>query len=236
MLSIHHLDIHHATHVCFSCSVCVSVGRAATEQFVVPCIETALNDEVEQVIYEAVSCLNALTSLSLLTRTSLLGTEIAPVDQSVRSRRKKQGVIEKCGPLLLHPSHIVRTGVASLMCMCSRLLGVADSEIIVNQLLKPYLKYKPTFESTPHLLACAKDPTSSGKSTANLTPSEDLQAELETSAKLANSLSVPNQNSVELVAKSDFIWYEPLHIAASKNQCHSAAIYTLGHSSLQKGM
>jgi len=220
-------------------SVCVSVGRAATEQFVVPCIETSLNDNVEQVIYEAVSCLNALTSLSLLTRTSLLGTEIASADQSrspVRSRRKKQGVIEKCGPLLLHPSHIVRTGVASLICMCSRLLGVADSEIIVNQLLKPYLKFKPTFESTPHLLACAKDPTTSGNSAANLTPSNDIQAELETSAKLANSLSVPSQNSVELVAKSDFIWYEPLHLAASKNQCLSAAIHTLGHSSLQKGM
>lgn len=220
-------------------SVCVSVGRAATEQFVVPCIETALNDDVEQVIYEAVSCLNALTSLSLLTRTSLLGTEIASADQSrrtVRSRRKKQGVIEKCGSLLLHPSHSVRTGVASLICMCSRLLGVADSEIIVNQLLKPYLKYKPTFESTPHLLACAKVPTTSGKCVANLTPSEGIQAELETSAKLANSLSVPSQNSVELVAKNDFIWYEPLHIAASKNQCLSAAIYTLGHSSLQKGM
>lgn len=119
--------------------------------------------------------------------------------------------------------------------MCSRLLGVADSEIIVNLLLKPYLKYKPMFESTPHLLACAKDPTSSGKNATNLTPSEDIQAELETSVKLANSLSVPSQNSVELVAKSDFIWYEPLHIAASKNLRLSAAIYSLGHSSLQKG-
>ncbi|KAL7528126.1 hypothetical protein ACHAXR_005254, partial [Thalassiosira sp. AJA248-18] len=114
-------------------SVCVSVGRAATEQFVIPCIETALNDSVEQVVSEALSCLTTLVSLSLLTRISLLGTEIAgtlpsPNESPTRSRRKKQGVIRKCGPLLLHPSRVVRSNAACLVLMSWKVLGDTDAE------------------------------------------------------------------------------------------------------------
>jgi phosphoinositide-3-kinase regulatory subunit 4 len=166
------------------------------------------------VICEALSCLSTLVSLSLLTRTSLLGTNITgssalPGKSPTRSRRKKQGVIEKCGPLLIHSSSIVRRRAAYLVCMSSQVLGVADSEVIANQLLKPYLQYKPTFESIPHLLACAKVP-SLRKPAANPSPIENIQAEFEISAKLAKSLSVPSQQSVELVTKSDFSWYVDL--------------------------
>ncbi len=161
-------------------------------------------------ICEALSCLIALVSLSLLTRTSLLGTEIAGSTashnkSSTRSRRKKQGVIEKCGPMLLHPSRIVRRNAASLVCMSSRVLGDADSEVITNRLLQPYLQYKPTFESTHHLLACAKAP-SLRKTESIMRPSETIQADFEISSKLAKSLSVPSQKSVEFVAKHDFNW------------------------------
>ena len=161
-------------------------------------------------ICEALSCLIALVSFSLLTRTSLLGTEIAGSTalhnkSPTRSRRKKQGVIEKCGPLLLHPSRIVRRNAASLVCMSSRVLGDVDSEVITNRLLQPYLQYKPTFESTHHLLACAKAP-SLRKTASIMRPSETMQADFEISSKLAKSLSVPSQKSVELVAKNDFNW------------------------------
>lgn len=91
------------------------------------------------------------------------------------------------------------------------MLGDADSEVIVNQLLKPYLQYKPTFESTHHLLECVKAP-SLRKIAAILRPSDNLETEFEISAKLASSLSVPSQKSVELVAKNDFNWYVVLLI------------------------
>jgi hypothetical protein len=92
--------------------------------------------------------------------------------------------------------------------MSSQVLGVVDSEVIANQLL-PYLQFKPTFESIPRLLECAKAP-SLRKLAANPRPIENIQAEFEISAKLAKSLSVPSQKSVELVAKSDFNWYVDL--------------------------
>ena len=195
-------------------SLCVSIGRSATEQFVVPCIETSINDETEQVTCEALSCLSTLVSLSLLTRTSLLGTDIAgssalPGRSPTRSRRKKQGVIEKCGPLLIHSSSIVRRWAAYLVCMSSQVLGIVDSEVIANQLLNPYLQYKPTFESISHLLACAKAP-SLRKPAVKPRPINNIQAEFEISAKLAKSLSVPSQESVELVAKNDFNCYADL--------------------------
>ncbi|KAL9181694.1 hypothetical protein ACHAXT_012037 [Thalassiosira profunda] len=221
-------------------SVCLSVGRAATEQFAIPCIETALNDDVEQVISEALRCLSTLVSLSLLTRVSLLGTEIAgalpsPNESPSRSRRKKQGVIRRCGPLLLHPSRVVRTDVASLVLVSWKVLGDTDAEVFVNQLLRPYLQYKPTFESMPHLLACLKDPlVETTTATESSQEMKSIDAEIEFSTKLANSLSVPSQKSVELVSKNSLKWFEPLHLAAAKDPELSAAFHSLGFLSLQK--
>jgi len=222
-------------------SVCVSVGRAATEQFVIPCIETALNDDVEQVISEALCCLSTLVSLSLLTRISLLGTEMAETPSltdgnPTRSRRKKKGVIRKCGPLLLHPSLIVRSNAADLVLMSWQVLGDTDAEVFFNQLLRPYLQYKPNFESIAGLSACLKAPSLQKSASANLGPLEleGIDAEIEISTKLANSLSVPSQKSAEQVSKNSFKWYEPLHLAASKDPKLSPAFFSLGLASLQK--
>ncbi|KAL7549765.1 hypothetical protein ACHAWF_013027 [Thalassiosira exigua] len=219
-------------------SVCVSVGRAATEQFVIPCIETALNDDVDQVVSEALRCLTTLVSLSLLTRISLLGTEIAgplslPNESHTRSRRKKQGIIRRCGPLLLHPSSVVRTNAALLILASWQVLGDTDAEVFVNHLLRPYLQYRPTFESLAELNQCLKAPTYQKNST---TPVKTLgiDFEIEISSKLANSLSVPSQKFVELLSKNSFKWYEPLHLAASKDPKLSAPIFSLGFASLQK--
>jgi len=222
-------------------SVCVAVGRAATEQFVIPCIETALNDDVELVISEALCCLSTLVSMSLLTRVSLLGTEITGTLQLVnenpnRSRRKKQGVIRKCGPLLLHSSRAVRTNAAYLVLKSSQVLGDADAEVFVNQLLRPYLNYKPTFESMAHLSACLKPPLLHMNAIENLRQLDlkDIDAEIEISTKLASSLSVPSQKSVDLVSKNTFNWYEPMHLAASRDSKLTAPFATLGYASLQK--
>jgi hypothetical protein len=157
---------------------------------------------------------------------SLLGSEIAGSSglsgrSPSRSRRKKQGVIEKCGPLLIHPSSTVRRCAASLVCMSSRVLGVVDSELIA-QLLTPYLQYKPTFESIPHLLACAKSP-SIRKTSVILRLFENFQADFEISTKLAKSLSVPSQISVELVAKSDYNWY----VDIPRHFCNTAVPFVI---------
>ena len=229
-------------------SVCVPVGRAATEQFVIPCIETALNDDVEQVISEALCCLSTLIRLSLLTRICLLGTEITGTEalperqhsndsQTHRSRRKKQGIIRKCGPLLLHPSRIVRENAASLILMSWKVLGETDAEVFLNQLLRPYLQYKPTFESIAQLKACLKAPSfKKDMSAINQRSSElnDIDAEIEISTKLASSLSVPSQHFQELISKNSLKWYEPLHLAASKDATLCAPFFALGFASLQK--
>ena len=116
------------------------------------------------------------------------------------------------------------------------MLGDTDAEVFVNQLLRPYLQYKPTFESIEHLSACLKTPTIERNAPETMgSELSSIDGEIEFSTKLANSLSVPSQKSVELVSKNSFKWYEPLHLAASKDPKLSAAFFSLGLSSLQKG-
>ena len=55
-------------------SVCQIIGRAATEHFVLPCLETALVDSEEPVISRALRCLSELLHLGLLSRSMLLGS------------------------------------------------------------------------------------------------------------------------------------------------------------------
>jgi phosphoinositide-3-kinase regulatory subunit 4 len=59
----------------FAClpSVCGIIGRAATEHFVLPCLETALVDAVESVVSRALQCLAHLVTMGLMTRSALLG-------------------------------------------------------------------------------------------------------------------------------------------------------------------
>ena len=54
-------------------SVCHFIGRAATEHFVLPILETALVDCEEVVISRAVLCLSELLGMGLLSRGSFLG-------------------------------------------------------------------------------------------------------------------------------------------------------------------
>jgi phosphoinositide-3-kinase regulatory subunit 4 len=55
-------------------SVCHIIGRAATEHFVLPCLETALVDGEEAVVSRALQCLAQLLRFGLLSRSLLLGT------------------------------------------------------------------------------------------------------------------------------------------------------------------
>lgn len=55
-------------------SLCHIIGRAASEHFVLPCLEIALLDGEELVISRALQCLSELLRLGLLSRSLLLGT------------------------------------------------------------------------------------------------------------------------------------------------------------------
>lgn len=67
----------------FDClpSVCHIIGRAATEHFVLPCLETALVDGTESVVSRALKCLSQLLSMGLLSRSVLLGTPSMSVSE-----------------------------------------------------------------------------------------------------------------------------------------------------------
>ena len=54
-------------------AVCRIVGRAATEHFVLPCLESGLVDGEEQVVGSAVRCLAELVAMGLISRSVLLG-------------------------------------------------------------------------------------------------------------------------------------------------------------------
>jgi phosphoinositide-3-kinase, regulatory subunit 4 len=60
----------------FDClpSVCHIIGRAATEHFVLPCLETALVDGEEVVVSRGLCCLSELIEMGLLSRSVILGS------------------------------------------------------------------------------------------------------------------------------------------------------------------
>ena len=127
--------------------VCAVVGRAATEQFVVPCVETALVDEEDLVINNALTCLGSLVEMGLLTRAVLLGKsgpdirsrtiELQPKDKTISN----PGIIQKYSALLIHPSECVRYAAAVFFSSCCRSMGFPDDEVFVLPLIRPFLRY-----------------------------------------------------------------------------------------------
>ena len=53
-------------------SVCSIIGRAATEHFVLPCLETALVDSEDLVMSRALLCLSSLIEMGLLSRSVIV--------------------------------------------------------------------------------------------------------------------------------------------------------------------
>ena len=130
-------------------SVCAIVGRAATEQFVVPCVETALIDDEDLVISSALRCLASLVEMGLLTRVVLLGTNIryghldlsSVTMQPPAAEKSKQGILEKYSALLVYPSDDVRYASSFLFATCSRTIGFPDDEVLVMPIIRPFLRH-----------------------------------------------------------------------------------------------
>lgn len=220
-------------------TICVVVGRAATEQFVVPCIESALNDDEEQVVNEALVCLSTLISSSLLTRTSLLGSVVSPLSNhsDERPKREKQGVIKKAAALLLHPSETVRRNTAAFIFFCFQQLGETDVHAFASLILYPYLQYNPSFESVKHLLSCLKAPTTTLGPTGVMTSlkASNINVEIEFTQKVARSLYVPSQWFAEHNCPCLPTWYESLRRVAQMDPVLNEPHFSLGIRAIEQG-
>uniref|UniRef100_A0A7S3VB41 non-specific serine/threonine protein kinase n=1 Tax=Chaetoceros debilis TaxID=122233 RepID=A0A7S3VB41_9STRA len=125
-------------------SVCAIVGKAATEQFIVPCVETALIDEEEIVKSSALQCLASLVEMGLLTRVVLLGakTTLGRRGKGISSTEMKgQGILQKYSPLLVYPSDEVRYAASFLFATCCKTVGFPDNEVFILPILRPFLRH-----------------------------------------------------------------------------------------------
>lgn len=120
-------------------SVCYYIGRAATEHFVLPCLETALVDNEKVVISRALNCLSQLLRLGLLSRGALLGTQC-----HVGSNETAAGLLKHYGALLLHPSSDLRFhAIAMVNALCDE-VGPLDGEVFIVPIIRPFLRFQPS--------------------------------------------------------------------------------------------
>jgi len=150
-------------------SICVMVGRAATEQFVVPCVETALVDDEEMVITSALHCLASLVEMGLLTRKVLLGSNMKHI-QTNRSNqpsrthldeKNRNGIIKKYSVLLVYPSDHVRYAASFFVAACCRSIRFPDDEILVLPLVRPFLRYdvqRSRLQTSDGIASCLMSP------------------------------------------------------------------------------
>ncbi|GKY92453.1 hypothetical protein MPSEU_000215800 [Mayamaea pseudoterrestris] len=112
--------------------VCRVMGRAATEEFVIPCVEVGLIDMEELVVERSLVCLSRLIELNLLSRGMIIGNG------------KKSSFVERYGALLLHPSTRIRAAIIQTLSTAMKALGLLDSEILILPALRSYLRYRPS--------------------------------------------------------------------------------------------
>jgi phosphoinositide-3-kinase regulatory subunit 4 len=140
--------------------ICQKIGRAGTEEFVLPCLEIGFVDSEEQVIRCALDCLRRLVELGLLSRASLLGTgETA----SGNVRPSTNSLLERYAVFLIHPSEGIRTAATSMFVTTCRVMGTPETFVFILPILKPLLRFQPTVEhlrDTEKLKRCIRQPWS----------------------------------------------------------------------------
>jgi len=191
-------------------SICAMIGRAATEQFVVPCVETALIDDEEKVISSALRCLGSLVEMGLITRRVLLGT---------RSKDKEKmfpGIIKKYSTLLVHPSDNIRYAASFFVAECCRSIRFPDDEVFLLPIIRPYLWYdiqRNRLQTSEGISSCLVPPSTkedfdllgNGQNSLRI-----LKDSIEGVQKAAFSCYVQNQKYAELFSKPLPIWYNEL--------------------------
>jgi hypothetical protein len=91
------------------------------------------------------------------------------------------------------------------------------------------------FDSMLHLFACLKPPQPKNNITTALTAQSNIDMEIEISAKIASILSIPNQQSVELMTSCVPKFYEAMMRSSLENQALSASFLSLGFLALRRG-
>jgi len=116
-------------------SVCSTIGRAATEEYVLPCVEIGLVDSSEQVVSRALVCLATLSQLGLVSRSIFSQTE--SMDNASSS------LIARYGVLLLHPSEDVRYNAIDSFLAILQVVGQSDSQVFIVPALRPFCSFEP---------------------------------------------------------------------------------------------
>lgn len=119
--------------------LCGTIGRAATEEFVLPCVEIGLVDCEEMVVADAIACLRRLVEMNLISRSVLLGAGTA-------STRGGVSLLERYAPLLMHPCCEVRKQALDYFASICGIVGSPDSDVYVYPILLPFLRYRATRE------------------------------------------------------------------------------------------
>jgi hypothetical protein len=102
-------------------------GRAATEEYVWPCLEIGLADTHHQVVRKSLQCMSRLVEVGLLraTSTTVLGKFFKPY-----------------AALVLH--HPVRQEALETLATMARVLGEPDGQVYLLPALDAYLRYHPS--------------------------------------------------------------------------------------------
>eukprot|EP00250_Pteridium_aquilinum_P016932 c23371_g3_i3 orf=69-4718(+) len=123
--------------------VCLFVGQTSVESYLLPYIEQALSDVEETVIVNALECLAAISVHKLLRKRVLLRA------------------VERCAPLLCHPSQWVRRSALTIVASAGANLEPVDSHAFLLPILLPFVRREPVSLSLESALsACLKPPMS----------------------------------------------------------------------------
>lgn len=128
--------------------VCQVMGRAATEEFVLPCVEIGLVDIEECVISRSLYCLSRLIENSLLSRSVIVGSGKTP------------SLLKRYGALLVHPSPCVRMGAIQTFVAACAAVGSHDCDLFLVPVLRCHFRYRPQVSkllASESFGACLKD-------------------------------------------------------------------------------
>ncbi|MCO5613378.1 hypothetical protein L7F22_067654 [Adiantum nelumboides] len=123
--------------------VCLFVGQTSIESYLLPYIEQALSDVEETVIVNALECLAAICVHRLVRKRVLLRA------------------VERCAPLLCHPSQWVRRSALTVVASAGANLELVDSHAFLLPILAPFVRREPvSLNLESALSACLKTPMS----------------------------------------------------------------------------
>lgn len=124
-------------------SVCCIIGRAATEEFVLPCVEIGLVDAEERVISSSLCCLCDLVRAGLLSRATIMGG--GPLKKG--ENHDPPCLLGRYGVLLLHPSREIRSNAIKAFSAMCKVLGPLDTTVFAVPILGRFFSFNPSAQS-----------------------------------------------------------------------------------------